>query len=227
MAAMLIAPAAHARAQERTAEETAAIAAIKKLGGRITLEDATPDTSVVEVNLVGEQFDDEVLAELELSLRDLPKLGTLGIVSSRVTDAGIEHLAELMALTHLRLNAHVTGKGLESLEGMMSLRELEFICSGELTDEGLACLKQFSNLRLLRLVGAPHVTDATINNLRDLKGLEELHIRYTGVTDVGLVSLTGFKSLRKLYLTPALNSQFSVPTLRALQDALPDCEIHF
>ncbi len=95
-------------------EKEAAIAAIKKLGGEVTVDRSDPNLAVMTVRLSG----------------------------SKVTDDGLKHLRVLTRLKNLALNnTKITDVGLEHLKGMASLRELN-LRNTMITDEGVKKLKE-------------------------------------------------------------------------------------
>src|SRR5262249_47050285 len=91
------------------ADEAVAVKAIKKLGGKVTVDDKRPGKPVVGVNLGG----------------------------TKVTDAGLKELKELKNLRELNLgDTQVTGAGLKELKELKNLQGLD-LSYGEVTDVGL------------------------------------------------------------------------------------------
>jgi RNA polymerase sigma factor (sigma-70 family) len=136
--------------QNRTAAE------LEKLGARI-------ERDVVTVNLVATKVTDDELRWLSVfpnlqvlylhhtsigdagiaNLRHLKSLTTLDLFDTRVTDAGMEHLAEWMPhLEWLELSdTHVTDAGLRFLKGLRHLRHLD-ISRTKVTDDGVEDLRR-------------------------------------------------------------------------------------
>lgn len=79
-------------------------------------------------------------AELAL-LDDLPNLLDLMQCGSRVTDAGLRHVAQLTEIRVVNLSdSQVTDAGLEQLRGLSNLRNLD-VSDTHVTDEGAASLQ--------------------------------------------------------------------------------------
>jgi len=99
-------------AAEPKADEAKAIAAIEKLGGRVTRDEKSPGRPVVEVNLWGTKVTDTGLEYL----KELTRLQDLNLAGTRVTDAGLVHLKGLTKLQGLHLRkAKVTDAGVKEL----------------------------------------------------------------------------------------------------------------
>jgi predicted Zn finger-like uncharacterized protein len=96
-----------------------AVAAIKKLGGDVTLDAKSGE--VIQVRLDGTQITDKGLVHLN----GLTSLETLYLSDTQVTDAGLEHLKDLTSLNTLFLNnTQITDGGLVHLTGLPSLTTL-------------------------------------------------------------------------------------------------------
>ncbi len=119
-------------ATKPTPEEV--IAAIKKLGGRVTVI----ENKIVFVNLSGTQVTDAGLEHL----KGLTNLRRLYLSGTKVTDAGLEHLKGLTNLEHLSLSStKVTDAGLEHLKGLTKLRALA-LKGTQVTNVGVKKLQQ-------------------------------------------------------------------------------------
>src|SRR5262249_8680903 len=91
------------------ADEAAAVKAIKKLGGLVTVEDKRAGKPVVGVDLHFTKATDTDMKEL----KELKSLQTLDLVGTAVTDAGLKELKELISLQWLNLGGtKVTDAGL-------------------------------------------------------------------------------------------------------------------
>src|SRR5947209_8449662 len=82
---------------------------IEKLGGRVALDEATPGSPVVGVDLRGTQITDADLGHL----KGLEQLRELSLQQTRISDAGLVHLTGLKNLQVLSLGkTQVTDAGL-------------------------------------------------------------------------------------------------------------------
>ena len=145
------------RARVAAVEE--AVAAIEKLGGRVTSEkkelrpqswlesqfddpgDADDPAGVLTVSEVNLFFASVTDADLE-HLKALTNLQTLNLSVTNITDAGLEHLEGLTNLGFLYLsNTNVTDAGLEHLTGLKRLEILSLHITN-VTDEGVKKLQQ-------------------------------------------------------------------------------------
>ena len=150
-------------AAEPIADQAKAIAEIRKLHGRVTIDEKSPDKPVIEASLSGPQASDAALEHL----KGLTQLRTLNLGGAQVTDAGLANLKNLFDLQDLDLReTRVTGTGLANLEGLSHLRSID-LAGVEVTDAGLVGLKALNHLRSLNLAGTP-VADAGLTNLTRL-----------------------------------------------------------
>jgi hypothetical protein len=104
-----------------------------------------------------------------------------------VTDLDLVHLKALPRLRELYLSPKITDAGLENLAELVDLRLLT-LSDARITDAGLARLKGLHQLQSLFLYGTP-ITDAGLEHLRGLTRLEHLSLDHTRVTDEGLKKL--------------------------------------
>ncbi len=81
-------PAKPTATDKPNALQDAAIAAIRKLGGRVTIDTKSPDRPVTHVDLHNTQVTDAGLVHL----KGLTRLQTLNLYRSQVTDAGVKEL---------------------------------------------------------------------------------------------------------------------------------------
>ena len=145
---------------QQARRQNEAVEAIKKLGGEVQYD--------YQVDASGEEIDgaEPPVPAWMRSLLGEDFLATVVGVSlnhTDVTDAGVEHLAELAHLTSLDLS------------------------DTQLTDAGLKNLKRLTQLHWLELSGT-QVTDAGIEHVNGLTQLEELRLDGTQVTDAGLAA---------------------------------------
>ena len=121
--------------KKRSPSELAdAIAKIKMLGGRVSLNESG---EVISVALGGTQITDAGLKHL----KGLTSLTVLSLRQTQITDAGLEPLKGLTGLYYLDLTGTlVTSAGLEHLKGITSLTDL-YLSDTKITDAGLSELK--------------------------------------------------------------------------------------
>jgi hypothetical protein len=118
-------------------DETAAVAAILKLGGKVEYA-PDADRRVVKVYLHDTPVRDADLAVLE----KLPKLKNLFLGRTQIGDAGLEHLKNAAQLETLSLNGTgVTDAGLKSLIELKNLKTLN-LQETRVTNGGVALLRK-------------------------------------------------------------------------------------
>lgn len=195
----------------------AAIAYFKKLKGKITVDETSPDKPVIGLSL---DLSDVTDAEL-VYLKGLAELQNLDLSGTKITDAGLVHLTGLTKLQELRLSStKITDDGLEQLKGLSQLQKL-YLSNNKITDDGLVHLEGLTSLIKLYL-GGTKVTGKGLVHLSGLTELQWLDLMNTEVTEKGLVHLKGLVKLQKLYL---YGTKVSPEGIRKLQKALPNCEI--
>jgi len=108
-----LAVAVPARAAEPNPQAAKAVAEIEKLGGRVTIDENSPDKPVIGVDLEHTRVTDAGLEHL----KGLSKLQTLDLQGTSVTDAGLEHLRGLTKLRSLFLyGTKTSGAGAKRLQ---------------------------------------------------------------------------------------------------------------
>jgi hypothetical protein len=91
----------------------AAIAKIKKMGGKVSYDEESPDRTILTVDLRGKRVTDAGLEHL----KGMTSLKLLLLDGTKVTDAGLEHLKGLTNLKELSLgNTQVTEGGVNELK---------------------------------------------------------------------------------------------------------------
>ena len=172
-----------------------AIAAIKKLGGRVF--SVSKNSGLVDYVLFNNPFE------------------------TNVTDAGLVHLKTLTSLDNLDLSTtKITAAGLVHLKGSAKLRTL-YLEDTKVTDAGLIHLKGLTGLQHLHL-GGTNVTNAGLLHLKGLTKLQYLYLLNTKVGDAGLAHLKG---LTKLKILNVSDTKVTAAGVKKLQDALPKCQI--
>ncbi len=184
-------------AQERTARVLPDwLKPVYNQGLLVTLGD---DDQIVAVT-AGDALTDELFARF----KSLPKLRELEIGSTtKITAAGLAHLAELTGLEKLSLSSlNQTGEGLgdEALQhvvGLKSLRELRLNECGT-TDAGIRRLEGLPQLTQLDVYQEGRLTDAAIASIATLKRLTHLRLTsYVGTERWGFMRFSS-ESLRQL-----------------------------
>ena len=108
-------------AAEANTDQAKAIAEVKKLGGKVVVDEKSPGKAVIGVDLQNTKVTDAGLKHLE----GLTKLRDINLGGTKVTDAGLEHLKGLTNLQSLFLGrTKVTDAALEHLRGLPQLRWL-------------------------------------------------------------------------------------------------------
>ena len=103
------------------ASEAAAIAKIRKLGGKVEFDETHSDRPVTKVYLHATAVSDADLAELI----KLTKLKNLFLGKTKISDAGLEHLKGMTRLETLSLNStEITDAGLPALSSLTGLKTL-------------------------------------------------------------------------------------------------------
>jgi predicted amidohydrolase len=147
------------RTLQRLKEDQAkAIAALKKLGARIRLDD---DGQPIEVNLQETATGNDGLAHLA----GLTSVREISLHQTKVTDAGLVHVKGLVNLERLFLSDTQTADdGLVHLAGLQKLKVLG-LSGTRVSDKGLMHLEKLKQLESLFLIHAP-VTDAGVEKLQ-------------------------------------------------------------
>lgn len=162
----------------------------------------------------------------DAGLASLPHLSQLeeldvGGVGHEITDVGMAHVTQLHNLRGINLDdTIITNAGLKRLTSLTSLEGLH-IGNTRVTDEGLVHLQAFRDLRVLNLEQTK-ITDDGLVHLQGLAKLEVLYLNMTAVSDAGLPQLNTISSLRHLELYDTLATDANV---EKLQRGLPQCKI--
>lgn len=137
----------------------------------------------------------------------LLKLKPLGVVafaiiSLELSGRHLESLAELKTLKALRLfeNPRLDDKHLAILASMPSLTEL-FIRNDSITDLGVANLGSMSNLKYLSLDRCKKLTDKSLDTIEKMTNLERLSMTETGLTIAGVHRIAKMKNLKTICIS--------------------------
>jgi len=165
-----------------------------------------------------------------LSDSDLQQLaGTEGLrtlqvdhSASRITAAGIQPLAALPNLDHLRLRGPgIDDAALAEIARLPALRILN-VPRGEFTDDGLRLLKELPQLEQLRF-SSSRVTDVGMRALTEFPALKRLHLMGVPITGAGLAEIAKIERLESLYID---DIELSDEAWAALFKARPKLHVH-
>lgn len=141
----------------------------------------------------------------EAQLKLLPPLGEslqhLLIDAGEVTDEGMQQIAQLPQLIHLRMReSPITDRGLAHLSqtGMPQLRILN-LPQARVGAKGIRSLRELPRLEQLRL-GGTQLDDAAAEELAQLPALRSLHLIGPALTAEGLAALAHAPRLGSLYI---------------------------
>ncbi len=226
-------------ADEGDPDEAAAIAALEKLGAKLTwthamrtkqepvgagggvapapVVDEKPVKVLVGVDLTGKRFTD---ADLKY-ITPLSRLQMLNLKKTKVTDAGAKRIASVATLKMLHLCETAFGDaGLKDLAASPNLDWLA-LKDTAVTDAGVKELGKMSKLTSIWLCGTK-VSDDGLKHLAPLNSLYCLLVERTDITDAGVKNLAplaklGMLSLDKTKVTNACLRDLAVlPNLRWL-----------
>jgi hypothetical protein len=147
----------------QAADQSEAVAAIKKLGGKVEVDEAAAGKPVVKVDFQKAPVSD---ADLE-HLKGLNKLQELRLSGTKITDHGLGYLKGLTELRKLTLDrTEVTDDGLKLLQPLTNLHSLN-LCETPVTDAGLKHLAGFTKLEYLDLaVRGCNISEAAVKELQ-------------------------------------------------------------
>lgn len=148
-------------------------------------------------------FGDEDLARLVDRYGD--RIWGLHLGNTRVTDAGLRHLAKLSDIRHIGLGE----------EGPWDFSGRPIPQTGAITDAGLVHLRGMQNLQSLHISGLP-ITDAGLEPLGALTGLHTLALGRTRVQGPGLARLKALPQLGSLMLDGSPLTAEGLATLSGL-----------
>ncbi len=151
------------------------------------------------LNLGNSGVRDENLAVLE----HLPRLVTLSLYTTGITDEGLKHVGKARSLETLafQFSKSVTDAGLVHLAGLDKLTNLE--CNGINGDRphtaaGIAAIAKLKALKYLH-VGVVPADAATVEKLQSLERLERLRLSVpANLDDAGLARLAQLKAIQEL-----------------------------
>lgn len=132
-------------------------------------------------------------------LQQTPRLSSLTLGHTKITDAGVKNFSHVVLLRRLDLNGtKITDAGMEALKALTVLQDLN-LSTTAISDVGAAKLAGLKNLITLDLSGTA-VTDVSLSSVSGIPGLTTLILDHCNLTDEGLASLKNCKSLTSLSL---------------------------
>lgn len=213
---------------DQAAGQRAAVAAIRRLGGRVLYEDQFDATAKPASRWLHRWLGDDGVREVaSVSLRGAWLPGPLALEDAdgsprpafvAASDDDLICLHALHNLKHLDLRrTRITDAGLRHLVGLSELEELR-LSNTAITDRGLAYLAELPGLRRLWLDDEEYEAEC--------QGAESDHLRRykPRISDAGLECLEQFKQLEFIDLT---GSHPSDAARQKLAVALPGCEIRW
>ena len=152
--------------------------------------------TVEQVILQREDIGDDVMEQVG----KLDGLRCINITGTRITDAGIAHLAGLSRLrtAYFQWDGHLTGACLVHLRDKKELTWLGVFTPG-LRDDDLKHIEGLHQLETL-LLRSPSLGDPGMTHIRGLTALKRLWIDNSTVTGRGLEQLRDLKNLERLNL---------------------------
>ncbi|GAB3310087.1 hypothetical protein GCM10027348_42580 [Hymenobacter tenuis] len=99
------------------------------------------------------------------------------------------------------------------------------IYEAPVTQQGMAHLTRMRHLVELRLKGCTSVEDNCLPLLRQIPGLELLHLGSTGITLDGIGAMDEWSTLKALYLSTDRSAEQILQHVTQLRLVLPACEI--
>ncbi|MEK6257582.1 MAG: hypothetical protein AABP62_03090 [Planctomycetota bacterium] len=152
--------------------------------------------NLTEINASGGSVTDNGLA----NLNKLPALKKLELVSTKISNQGMQHLSQVSSLEWLNLNSTpITDAGVATLTALPNLKKLE-LKNCQLTPEGFAAIGRMPALEEINLDVTPGLNDVTLDLMCEARTLRRLHLR-----DCGGITDKGLSAMRKLEVLEELN----------------------
>ncbi|HEY3967373.1 MAG TPA: hypothetical protein VGM05_22625 [Planctomycetaceae bacterium] len=164
---------------------------------------------VISLTLDGTRITDAGLSHL----RGMAHLRTLSLAATEISDAGAQMLKDVPSLRHLDLRR--TRLTNSSLAPLVALRQLELLnLSGTLVDgAGLTCLSKLPNLKALILDDLP-LNDGDVAALGTITSLRDVQLHGTQITAAGLAHMASLLSLDACYVDSGRLSRHDLDALR-------------
>lgn len=138
---------------------------VKQIGGLAMPLDLKSPLLSVNLQYGADKVNDEALAKL---VALAPQITWLNVAGTKITDAGLQQIANLKKLTRLHLERT------------------------DVTDAGIPALASLENLQYLNLYGTK-VSDASIDVISKMKSLKKLYVWNSQITKDGAAKLTAVR----------------------------------
>lgn len=146
-----------------------AVDALRALGVTVRVRSQDDDLLQVQCKTAADAFGDE---QMQLLRPLAPRIAWLDLGNTRVTDSGLEAVADMKNLMRLHLqNTAIGDAGLEALNGLKRLEYLNLYAT-KVTDEGLLHLAGCEQLRTLYLWRTAVTEEGIAWLQKQLPGLE-------------------------------------------------------
>lgn len=172
-------------------------------------------SEVTRMVLCGADINDETLA----LVADFENLQWLDLRSTKVTPAGLKHLAKLKQLKYLGLSSDVLTD--EIVQTLAANEQLHLLGSHAYPFQGLIYPNSPSEVRWLSVTNSP-MTDVGLKSCREFKNITNLNLEGTQITDAAIEQISEFKKLKVAFLRDTGVTKEGVAKLRR---ALPKCKV--
>ena len=142
-------------------------------------------------------------------LNGLHSLQRLYVSSSKISDAGLQHLSGLKLETLDLSGTGITDAGLQYLSTLKELQDLR-LSKTRILGDGLKHLSQLKRLESLELRGNK-LADDSLKFLGSVHSLKSLDLKDTGITDEAILNLTGLENLT--HLSPSTSNSILIPRI--------------
>ncbi len=144
----------------------------------------------------------------------------LDLRSTWVTDADLPAIGEIPKLQSLDLSmTRITDHGVRSLKNATGLQVLKLRYAELVTDEGMAVVRSFKQLKEIDLRGTK-ITDTTLEFLEGLPTLESVDVGYAQVTDNGIDHFGNLTNLKRLTISGNKLTDVGLQALRQIPSLL-------
>lgn len=130
----------------------------------------------------------------------LKNLKALRLEDTQISDASMEPIGKLKELTNLYVaNTRISNAGLQHITNLSNLQTLD-LCGTRFDEAGLRDIQKLTNLKNLFLNNCFGLNDEGLKHIGALKGLSQLYIANTQVSEDGIVLIGELKNLTRLQM---------------------------